>query len=68
MPLYEYVCTSCETRFEKLQTVAQVGQATCPHCNRGTVQLQLSVFASPSGGVRAGGCGCTPSGCGCRGR
>ena len=47
MPLYEYVCRSCETRFEKL--VRRFGEeVACPACAGGAVDKQLSVFAVAS--------------------
>ncbi len=47
MPLYEYVCQSCEIRFEKL--VKRFGEeAACPSCGSGAVDKQLSVFAVAS--------------------
>ena len=76
MPLYEYVCHSCERRFERY--VRAFGEAVaCPQCQGGEVEKQLSTFAfafaggspaaSSSGGCRAtgGGCGCGAGGCGC---
>jgi putative FmdB family regulatory protein len=68
MPLYEYVCTDCEEKFEKY--VRAWGEAaSCPACRSEAVEKQLSSFAfaaadgsRPSGG---GGCGCGRGGCGC---
>ena len=66
MPLYEYVCNDCETRFEALRPVSRMDdQADCP---RGHVSAHrvLSAFATmtrneyataePSGGGCGGGC------------
>ncbi|HXY39286.1 MAG TPA: zinc ribbon domain-containing protein [Vicinamibacteria bacterium] len=44
MPIYEYECSGCRTRFEKL--VRRFGEeVVCPSCASGAVDRQLSVFA-----------------------
>jgi putative FmdB family regulatory protein len=74
MPMYEYYCSSCRTRFEQLVRVAAQGEhAPCPECGRPDAPRVLSTFATVRGGDGAsldaamgGGCGgCSPSGCGC---
>jgi putative FmdB family regulatory protein len=74
MPVYEYYCSTCRTRFEELVRVTGKGErATCPSCARADVPRVLSTFATVRGGsdgaelaAAAGGCGgCGPSGCGC---
>jgi putative FmdB family regulatory protein len=66
MPIYEYVCTDCTVRFEKL--VRRWGDAVnCPTCQSDAVDKQLSTFAVSSGGRGAetfGGCGRNDGGCG----
>lgn len=75
MPLYEYVCQGCSSKFEKL--VNRWGDAvSCPACASDSVEKQLSTFAvasssSASGmeacGMPSGGCGagaCGSSACG----
>ncbi|HZU75504.1 MAG TPA: FmdB family zinc ribbon protein [Dehalococcoidia bacterium] len=33
MPIYEYYCTSCDVRFEKLRPISAAGQPfACPTC------------------------------------
>ncbi len=74
MPLYEYVCRACATRFEKL--VRRFGdEVTCPACAAATVDKQLSVFAVASSsaaapsGCESGACGegsCGSAACGSR--
>ena len=41
MPLYEYQCTACEHRFEKIQKVSDPLVQVCPVCG-GQVQKLLS--------------------------
>ena len=47
MPIYEYVCQTCDTRFEKL--VRQIAAAdltpSCPNCDCRKTQRVMSVFA-----------------------
>ncbi len=44
MPLYEYVCRSCDEHFEKL--VRRFSEeVACPSCASAAVDKQLSVFA-----------------------
>ncbi|HWE53928.1 MAG TPA: zinc ribbon domain-containing protein [Acidimicrobiales bacterium] len=73
MPVYEYVCRTCDSRFEARRPMAEAGDPMpCPDGHPETARL-LSVFASvgrsDSGGAMApmasgpvGGCG---AGCGC---
>jgi putative FmdB family regulatory protein len=71
MPIYEYVCMSCESHFEEL--VRHDESPKCPDCGTVKVQRQLSVFAASkakpavktgggpapfSGGCGHGSCGC----------
>ena len=76
MPLYEYYCPRCATKFELLRPMNRIDEpATCPSGHRATSRT-LSVFASTSkGGDSAmdfgdsmpsgGGCACGGGGCGC---
>jgi putative FmdB family regulatory protein len=43
MPIFEYVCRSCEKRFEAIVNGTAV--ARCPECRSGELARQLSVFA-----------------------
>lgn len=72
MPIYEYICDDCQTRYEKL--VRLNGDAiACPKCGSARHALQLSVFsAGRSNGSSksaeapsASSCACNPRGCGC---
>ncbi|HLH25191.1 MAG TPA: zinc ribbon domain-containing protein [Chloroflexota bacterium] len=76
MPLFEYYCSTCRTRFEELVRVPATGEgATCPQCGRTNVPRVLSTFATVRAGDGAdlasvasygggGGC-CGAGGCGC---
>jgi putative FmdB family regulatory protein len=72
MPVYEYICTSCESTFEKLMRMSAADDAvSCPEC-QGDARRKLSLFAafskSESGQTASvgggGGCaGCAGGGC-----
>jgi putative FmdB family regulatory protein len=69
MPIYEYVCMSCESHFEEL--VRHDETPKCPDCGAKKVQKQFSVFAAhgsstqPSFGGAPSGGGCCGGSCGC---
>ncbi len=44
MPLYEYLCSACAQRFERLESFDADPQPPCPACG-GTASRQLSVPA-----------------------
>jgi len=72
MPLYEYYCPQCETRFELLRSMSRSDDpASCPSGHEGA-QRVLSVFSAVSKGAAgetapiggAPACGtCTSSSC-----
>ena len=72
MPIYEYVCEQCETRFEKIVLNKQQ-EIACPKCASKKASIQLSVFATANGGngtpksfaPSGGGGSCCGGGCGC---
>jgi len=64
MPLYEYYCSQCETRFELLRPMSRSDDLTsCPNGHEGA-QRVLSVFSAVSKGAAgetasiAGGASC----------
>ncbi len=51
MPLYEYYCPQCETRFELLRPMGRSDDpATCPSGHQGAERV-MSVFSSVSKGA-----------------
>jgi putative FmdB family regulatory protein len=69
MPIYEYICDSCNERFEKI-VINKQQEISCPNCSSKKASIQLSVFAtaggSPPGGSASGSGGsCCGGGCGC---
>ncbi len=72
MPVYEYVCRTCDQRFEVRRSMSEASAPIdCPDGHADTTRM-LSVFASvgrsagaspaPMAGPPAGGCG---AGCAC---
>jgi putative FmdB family regulatory protein len=69
MPIYEYHCFDCDTRFEQRRTYEQSDDPlNCPQCEGERVKRLLSMFAvgvgqssssmSVSGRRAGGGCAC----------
>lgn len=54
MPIYEYLCPECDTKFEKMRPLSQSDQpAECPSCKK-PARRKMSVFSAFSaslGGV-----------------
>ncbi len=50
MPIYEYICTQCETRFEHLARQADAPPPPCPACGSTEVTKLLSVVHTAHGG------------------
>lgn len=49
MPMYEYGCQACDTRFDRLRRMDQDdADVACPRCRSAHVQRRLSTFASHS--------------------
>jgi putative FmdB family regulatory protein len=66
MPIYEYVCMSCESHFEDLVGMSDP-DPNCPDCGHERVAKQLSAFVSHgvAGQPSFGGGGCCGGSCGC---
>lgn len=66
MPIYEYRCSVCGERFEKLvRTNSNPVEIRCPNCNAEKVERQVSVFGvstGSSGGSFTSAPSCAPSG------
>jgi putative FmdB family regulatory protein len=71
MPIYEYLCDDCDTRFEKI-VINKQQEIACPKCAGKRATIQLSVFATANGGSAksstpssGGGGSCGGGGCSC---
>ena len=54
MPIYEYLCQSCESRFDKITSSStKDSEIKCPVCGEFKSKKQISMFSSRlnSGGV-----------------
>jgi putative FmdB family regulatory protein len=75
MPLYEYYCSDCKSKFELLVSHKHADEIVCMKCRGENVRRLLSLFASQRGSTddsayddlpSAGtSCGCGNGGCGC---
>ena len=72
MPIYEFKCTSCGKRFERLCSMGEKGEKlNCPQCGAAGPVRVMSGFAAKgterelAGGSGGSGCGgCTSTSCG----
>lgn len=74
MPLYEYYCSDCNSKFELLVSHKHADTIVCMKCHSEKVRRLLSVFASPRDSADdtsfdgssddGGSCGCGGD-CGC---
>ena len=70
MPIYEYICEDCQTRFEKIVLNKQQ-EIACPKCAGKRNAIQLSVFSAGNGspakssGFSGGSGGCCGGSCAC---
>jgi putative FmdB family regulatory protein len=64
MPIYEYLCEDCGTKFEKLvRRAAQASEVECPSCGHNHLTPQLSTFAAHAhGGSKTADAPVCPSG------
>lgn len=75
MPLYEYYCSDCKSKFELLVSHKHADDIVCMKCHGEKVKRLLSVFAAPRGADESfsfdempsagGSCGCGGGSCGC---
>ncbi|MBO0779831.1 MAG: zinc ribbon domain-containing protein [Ktedonobacteraceae bacterium] len=76
MPLYEYYCSHCKSKFELIVSHQHADDVVCMKCHSEKVRRLISTFALPRGGrddyslddsgaPAMGGCGCGEGGCGC---
>jgi putative FmdB family regulatory protein len=73
VPLYEFACRGCDSRFERLLSFdAAEGGVACPSCGAERARRLISTFAAVSRDAAGetnmfagGGCACSAGGCGC---
>lgn len=42
MPIYDFACSVCHHRFERLQKMSDADPSTCPACGQETVSRQVT--------------------------
>ncbi len=63
MPIYEYICKDCDTRFDVLRSIKDAdAPIMCKECESRNTTRAISVFFANSGGKALAG---TSSGGGC---
>ena len=50
MPIYEYRCQDCGTKFEKLVRRSEASETECPSCGQKHLQQEFSTFAAHANG------------------
>ena len=53
MPIFEYLCEDCGTKFEKLVRNGSASELVCPSCGQKHLEQQLSTFAAHANGSPA---------------
>jgi len=54
MPIFEYACDDCGTKFEKLvRRSAEADAIRCPSCGQDRLTTQYSTFAARAGHAKA---------------
>ena len=50
MPIYEYLCPHCKSRFELIRPLSQSEEtASCPHCHKEAKRIFSSFFKNIKG-------------------
>jgi putative FmdB family regulatory protein len=63
MPIHEYLCDDCGSKFEKLVRSSQASaEVECPSCGEAHVTQQLSTFAAHASGSSRDAMPSCPSG------
>ncbi|MFL6352030.1 MAG: FmdB family zinc ribbon protein [Bryobacteraceae bacterium] len=62
MPIFEYACDDCGTKFERLVRRSETNAVRCPSCGQDHLTTQYSTFAAKTNGTEndcqpTGGCG-----------
>jgi putative FmdB family regulatory protein len=53
MPIFEYLCDDCGTKFEQLVRNRASNDVLCPSCGENHVTTQLSTFAAHASSPRS---------------
>jgi len=64
MPLFEYECTACDRRFDRLVSASSSDDVECPRCGAREVRRLISVIAGMTGRASAPAAECGQGACG----
>ena len=68
MPLYEYCCAGCGTKFEKLRPMSKAdAPVVCAQCGSTETSRAISLFSAMSKGSNGGSQAISGAGSGCAG-
>jgi putative FmdB family regulatory protein len=62
MPIYEYKCEDCGTKFEKLVRNSNLPELACPSCGKNHLQQEYSTFAPRASAGKSSDAPMCPSG------
>jgi putative FmdB family regulatory protein len=51
MPIFEYLCEDCGTKFEKLVRRAGANDVLCPSCGQDHLKQEFSTFSAHANGA-----------------
>ncbi len=64
MPIYEFVCPSCNAGFDELvRSSKDASSVACPSCGSKRVERKVSTFAAHSAHSKPAGCPMPGAGC-----
>jgi putative FmdB family regulatory protein len=65
MPIYEYRCKACGSKFEKLVSLStKIKDIECPECGQHKAEKEVSLFGGISGASSSGGASLSSASCG----
>jgi len=63
MPMFEYKCSECESKFEILTKNNDDNKVSCPECNSSKVKKLFSAFSASTGSMSYSDSSCSTGNC-----
>jgi len=63
MPIFEYKCSECESKFEILTKSSDDNKVSCPDCSSSKVKKLFSAFSASTGSVSYSDNSCSTGNC-----
>ena len=63
MPIFEYKCSKCESKFEILTKSSNDNRISCPECDSSKVKKLFSAFSASTGSVSYSDNSCATGNC-----